>query len=116
MASIPFEIYDNRGHKVSGLVYLEEAFVVFEVQVKKWGLYNEPSEKVKAELGVITAIRFEPGIFGDRIYVVPKRMELLEAIPGDHKGELKLKIAKRHRDEAQRFVAEVLLKKRSAQG
>lgn len=112
MPRIPFTIDDDHGHEISGLTFLDDAFVVFEIQVKKWGLYKEPPETVKAEVGVIDSIRFEVGFFKDKVFVVPRKSELLQAIPGDHKGEIKLKVAKRYRAEAQQFVADVLLRKR----
>lgn len=112
MANIPFEISDSHSDEISGLLLLEEEFVVFEIRVRKWGLYKEPPELVKVEFGVIDNMRFERGFFKDSIFVVPKRSELLDAIPGDHKGELRLKVAKRYREEAQQFVAEVLRRKR----
>jgi hypothetical protein len=112
MASIPFSIDDSRGHTIGGLLFLEAEFVVFEIQVQKWGLYKEPVETVKAELGVIDSIRFEQGFFKDRLYLVPKRAELLAALPGDHTSEIKLKVNKRYRAEAQQFVLDVLQKKR----
>lgn len=113
MERIPFEIHDSRGHKVGGLLFLEDEFLVFDLQVRRWGLVKQPPETVKAELKVIERITFEQGFFGDRILVVPRRIELLDAIPGDHKGEVHLKIAKRYRSDAQDFVSEVLRRKRS---
>ena len=62
---------------------------------------------------VIEHIRFDTGFFSDKIFVVPKRAALLEAIPGDHKGELKLKVSKRYRDAAMQFVTDVLGRKRA---
>ena len=113
MTRIPFEIDSNHGHEITGLVFLEDEFLVFEVQVRKWSLYKEPQEKVKAELAVIEHIRFDTGFFSDKIFVVPKRSALLEAIPGDHKGELKLKVSKRYREAAMQFVTDVLGRKRA---
>ena len=107
MSVIPFQIYDSHGHKIRGVTFLEDEFIVFDVQVRRFGLINQAPEKVKAELGLIADIRFESGLFGDRIIVIPRKMELLDAVPGDHKGEIKLKIARRYRDDAEAFVQEV---------
>ena len=115
MASLPFKISDSRGHEVSGLLYLEDEFLVFEVQVRKWGLYEEPREKVKVEYGALDQVRFKPGFFKDHVYVVPKRTALLEAIPGSHEGEIDLLVAKRYRDQALQFVSDVLHRKQRQQ-
>lgn len=111
MDSIPFEISDDHGHKITGLMLLEEEYLVFEIQVLEWSISRLPTQIVKAELAVVNHIWFKQGIFKDRIFVVPKRSELLEAIPGTHKGEIRLKVAKRYREQAQQFVAEVLQRK-----
>ena len=115
MTRIPFKIDSNHGHEISGLLFIEDEFLVFEVQMRRWSLYKEPKETVKAELAVIEHIRFAAGFFSDKIFIVPKRSALLEAIPGDHDGELKLNVAKRYRDAAADFVTTVLRRKQALQ-
>lgn len=112
MPVIPFTISHDHGHEISGLLSLEEEFVVFDVRVKKWGLFDEPPEKVKAEFGLIDTIRLDRGIFKDHIFIIPKRSDLLKAVPGTHRGELKLKVAKRYWEQAQKLVEEVVERKR----
>ncbi len=116
MAVVPFTISDDHGHDISGLLSLEEEFIVFDVQVKKWGIFDEPPEKVKAEFGLIDTIRLDRGIFKDHIFIVPKRPDLLKAVPGTHKGELKLKVAKRYWEQAQELVMEVISRKQRRTG
>jgi hypothetical protein len=91
---------------VSGLLFLEEEFVVLEIQVVNFGLIKKQPEKVKAEYALVDSIRFEPGLFSDRIIIVPKKVEVLDAVPGSYKGEIVLKIEKRYRDDARRVVTE----------
>ena len=107
MARLPFEITSHQGHLITGLLFLEEAFLVFEIRVVKWGIQKQPTETVKVEFGALDHVRFDRGFFKDHIYVVPKRSALLEAIPGSHKGEIQLHIAKRYREQALALVAEV---------
>lgn len=101
MASIPFDIpeLDDGFSEATGLLFLEEEFLVFDLVVKKFGLFEQPRETVKAEFAVIDHIRLERGIFKDKICIVPKRLELLRAIPGKHKAELRLKVSKAYRDD-----------------
>lgn len=110
--SIPFSLSDSHGHETTGLVYLEGEFLVFAFQTKKWGLFDSSPEKVMAELGVIQQIRFGRGLFSDNIFIIPKNFELTNALPGDHKGEVRIKVPRRYRQEAQEFVDEVRLKAR----
>ncbi|HET6566965.1 MAG TPA: hypothetical protein VFG50_03305 [Rhodothermales bacterium] len=116
MPTIPFTISDEHGHVISGLLFLEEQFVVFDLEVKKWGLFQETPEKVKAEFGLIESIRLDRGFFKDHVYLVPKRSDLLKAVPGSHKGEIKLNIAKRYREQAQELVQEVRSRQRNRAG
>jgi len=107
MPTIPFKISDDHGHEITGLLSLEEEYLVFDLQVKKWSLFKAPPEKVKAEFAVIDSIRLERGFFQDHLFIVPKRIDLLNAVPGTHKGELKLNVSKRYREQAEELAAEV---------
>lgn len=111
MTRIPFEISHELADEITGLLYLEDGYLVFEIQVVAWGISKRPVEIVKAELGLIEHVRHQPGILKDSIFIVPKRAQLLEAIPGSHKGELRLKVKKSYRTEAEAFVRALRSKK-----
>ena len=109
MPTIPFEVQEQGGRAIAGLLFVEEGFLVFDLQEGKCGIFRRRApEKVKAELGLIDHIHLSPGLLTDSLYIVPRRSDLLKAIPGTHKGELRLRVAKRHREQAQTLVAEVL--------
>ena len=109
MASIPFEIQMKAGSSLSGLLFIEDEFLVFDLPARKKGIFRrKPAEKIKVELALVDHLHVVPGIFWDHLYVVPRRSDLLRAIPGDHKGEIKMKIAKRHREQAEKMVSDAL--------
>jgi hypothetical protein len=117
MSRIPFQIPEVHGglSEADGIVYLEDEFLVFDVRVSTLGgLIDQRSEKIKAEVTVIEEARLERGFFSDRLCFVPRKLELLSAVPGTHKGELKLKVSKSHRDQIEHLIDTLYARKRSA--
>lgn len=109
MTRVPFEIPEIHGglSEASGVLYREDEFLVFEYQVKTLG-FKQPSRIIKVEVPVVVSMRLVPGFFSDRLCIVPKTFALLDALPGPHKGEIKLKVAKRYRADAEALAEEVL--------
>ena len=105
---IPFQLPDaNLGFtEIKGLLYLEDAYLVFEVGTGISGGAKKKRHTIKIELRALTAIRFEPGAFRDHLFVRPKKRDLFRAMPGMYrdKDELKLILKKKHRDEAEDLV------------
>ncbi len=110
MESIPFQLPDtNMGTtENSGLVYLDDEFLVFDLQSGLAGLTKNVSRTIKIEPAALVDVRFVQGRIKDALYIRPKKSELLEAMPGDHEVEVKLKIAKRHRRAAERLAGMIL--------
>lgn len=106
MESIPFQLEDtNMGlteHR--GLLYLDDEFLVFEIQSGLSGMSKGERQTIKIEPAALASVRFNQGGIKDTIYIRPKKEALLRAIPGDYETEVKLKIAKRNRQAAERFV------------
>lgn len=109
MLRVPFEIPDVHGglSEASGMLYREEEFLVFEFQIETLGFKQAP-RTIKVELPVVVNMRLVPGIFSDRLCIIPKKLALLDALPGSHKGEAKLKVAKRYRDDVEALIEDVL--------
>lgn len=106
---IPFETPDiHHGFSEGkGFVYLDDEFLVFEVRIHTLGLFEQEAQVIKVEPAVIEAIRLERGLFSDKLCIRPRKIEVLDAIPGDHEIEVKLKVKRKHRLSAQQFVADV---------
>ncbi len=106
---IPFEYDVDDLNEAAGFLYLEDDFLVFELQVLALGLVKRESEIIKAERSVIEDIEVRKGLIKDRLVVSSHSIKLLKAIPGRHATEIVLKIKKKHRREAEEFVDRVHL-------
>ena len=106
---IPFRLPDaNYGiTEVKGAVYVDEAFLVFEVKTGISGGSKKKQQIIKVEPSALDAIRLDEGAFRDRLYIRPKKRDLLRAMPGTYKEDLTLKIQKQYRADAVRLVEEV---------
>lgn len=108
--SVPFKLEDtNMGFtENSGLLYMDEEFLVFDIQSGLKGVTRAERQQVKVAPKAISGIRLKQGNTKDVLYIKPKKTKLLQVIPGDHKHEVKLKIKKKHRVAAERLVQRVL--------
>ena len=108
--SVPFKLEDtNLGFtENSGLLYMDDEFLVFDIQSGLKGVTRASRHQVKVDPKAISGIRLKQGTTKDILYIKPKKGKLLEVIPGDHKREIKLKIKKKHRIAAERLVQRVI--------
>ena len=108
--SVPFQLEDtNMGLTENfGLLYMEDEFLVFDLQSGLKGVTRWKRQLVKVEPKAINGIRLRHGKLKDTLLIKPKKNKLLQVIPGDHKIEVKLKIKKKHRSEAERLVQRVI--------
>ena len=108
--SVPFKLEDtNMGlTEHSGLLYMDEEFLIFDIQSGLKGVTRPERHQVKVDPKALAGIRLKHGNTKDVLYIKPKKTKLLEVIPGDHKGEVKLKIKKKHRMAAERIVQRVV--------
>ncbi len=108
---IPFQLPDaNWGFtEIKGLVYLEEAYLVFDVGAGVSGGSKKKHRTIKIEPSALEAIHLEQGTLNDQLVVRPKERELFRVMPGMYKGkdELALKIKKRYSADAGHLVDEV---------
>ena len=70
---------------------------------------------IKVEPRALEEIYFNRGVFGDRLCLRPKKYDLLTAMPGTHDEEVKLKLRRRYRKDAEQLVYEVR-RRRQVQG
>ncbi len=105
---IPFQIPDiNDTDEAEGFVYIEDDFLVFDVQVLAWGLSRSDTETVKVERGVIDGLRIERGWISDRLHVDTRNTSLLKALPGTHVSAVTVRTKKRYRSEVAAFAEQV---------
>ena len=88
MNSIPFELPDVGLQEIRGKLYLDQEFLVFEVQVALIGEFNKEFQTIKIEPGALKEIHLDRGVIKDRLCIRPKKSDLLTAMPGEYHGEI----------------------------
>ena len=109
MSTIPFSLPDiNLGlTEINGKIYLDEEFVVIDVETSLLGEFSQDQQIVKIEPNAIDEIRLDRGMIKDKLCIRPKKRELLKVMPGTHTAELAMSIWRKYRDRAEQLVADV---------
>lgn len=105
MIRIPFTLPDVGLREIRGLVYLDEGFLVLRMQNALLGVLDTEQDTFKIEPRALAEIRIRRGLLRDRLVIAPKRMELLDLVPGEHLSSVELRVWRKYRPELQRLVA-----------
>ena len=110
---VPFKISEVHGglSEAQGSMYLEDEFLVLEYRIEVIGMFKRPAETIKLELGVITDIELKTGLFRDKVRILPKKLSVLDAVPGKNKEVVTLKTKKKFRSAARRLVNEIKIRR-----
>lgn len=114
MTRIPFTLPDVGLREIEGMVWVDDEFLVIQLTNKLLGLVDEETDVIKIEPTAIQDIRIQRRAFKDRLVITPKKHELLDIVPGKHANDVQLRIWKRHRQNLDRLVLEVLAFQKSA--
>lgn len=106
MDSIPFKLPDVGLSEVQGYVYFDDEFLVFDVETALFGEFNGEEQTIKIEPKAINDLEYEKGVFKDKLFVRPKKRDLLKAMPGSFDEEIKLRVAHKHRKKVRRLIKE----------
>ena len=111
MQIIPFSISDDSAAEIDGLARYEENVLTLEFQMKGsfFGLIKAHVKTVRLPLADIVTARFKKGMFGAVFSLRVRSMTLIEEVPGAKRGELKLRFARKHRDDAHEFASRLQL-------
>lgn len=90
--------------EVSGVLYLDDEFLVFEIETALLGEFDKEQQVIKIEPAALKDIRLDRGIVRDKLCIRPKTDALLKALPGDHLGEVQLKVWSTNRRQAEQLV------------
>ncbi len=112
---VKFTLPDLHGGftEVKGAIYLDEEFLVFDLEIAVMGGLSKKQRTIKIEPRAIAAISLRQGIVRDQICIRPKAVDLLSAMPGNHLGEVCLRMWRNRRDDARHLV--VALRERMRQ-
>jgi len=102
MTPLRFQLPDlNAGlTEVRGVVYLDDPFLVLEVETAFMGEFEKEQQVIKIEPAALKEVRLDHGVFRDRLCLRPKSDALLNALPGEHAVEVRLKVWRTHRKRA----------------
>lgn len=107
MNGIPFQLPDIGLREIHGTVYLDDEFLVFEVEDAFIGEFDKEHMVIKVEPAALSDIRLDRGIIRDRLYIQPKKRDLLTVMPGTYSQALPLKVWNTQRRRAERLVEAV---------
>jgi hypothetical protein len=116
MNSVPFTLSELYGGLATcdGLLRDDGHFVVLEFQVKDSvaGLIKSGVREVRIPVKELVSVTLTKGWLGTswlgvKIVMQASRMELVKDVPGASQGRVELHIARKHRDLAERFVADL---------
>ena len=113
MSSIPFQLPDVGLREIAGKLYLDEDFLTFYVEDALVGEFDKEQHVIKVEPSALQEVWLDHGVVQDRLYIRPKRDDLLKAMPGQYSGELCLKIWRKHRSRAEALVEELRQRSRA---
>ena len=99
MLSVPFEIQEVHGGltEAHGAAYVDEEYLVLEVQTAFLGLFKRDPEVYRIDLTDLEDVRYKKGLRKDRVTLRTRPLDRLTDIPGARKGELCLCFARKDR-------------------
>jgi hypothetical protein len=89
-----------------GLLAIRERRLVLEFQTKDdvFGVYRTDVETVEFLPDEVAAITFRKRLFGAEITIQAHSMQALEDVPGARQGQIRLKVRRRDRAQAQQLA------------
>lgn len=107
MNRIEFTLPDVGLREIEGMVWVEDGFLNIQLSNKLLGIVDEDVNLIKIEASALVDIRLKKRPFKDRLIIIPKRRDLLEAIPGKHANDVQLRIWRNKRADVERLLVEV---------
>jgi hypothetical protein len=93
--------------EIKGAVYLDDEFLVLDMEVASLAGLKKSDRIIKIEPRALSYIFLRRGLVKDKICLRPKRDDLLEAVPGSHRGDVQLRVWRTRRLDAKLLVQEV---------
>jgi len=102
--------------EIGGLVYLDEAYLVLEVQAGITGGFQKKQQVIQVDPRALDDIRFERGMVRDHLVIRPTKRDLFTVMPGMYKGKetLTLSLKTTYRAAAEQLADEVMRRRKGA--
>lgn len=114
--SVPFSIEVGVGDvlngilEIDGLLSFEKDTLLLEYRtsvIPGFSLSGAPLKTVRLLLSDLQDIDYREKVFSTRITFTPRRLSMIEGIPGDHSTDLKLRVKRRNRHRAAELISEI---------
>jgi len=108
---LPFSIANvhNGFSEATGLARLSDKGIVLEYQVSLLGLFKFPIREVSVSFEDITAVALQKRFLRTTLSLHTRSLRTLASLPGSRTGQVRLRIAKRDREQAARWVSALRL-------
>lgn len=114
MHTVPFSISDAYEGlaDVEGLARFEADVLSLEFEAKDafFGVIKSGVKEIHLSLADLVSVDFSKNMFRATVKLRVRSMMLVETIPGAKRGELKLRFARKHRDEAHTLASQLQLR------
>jgi hypothetical protein len=107
MIRIPFTLPDVGLREIEGMISIEDEFIVLDLSDKLLGLVDLDEKTIKIEPAALREVRLQRRPFKDRLILVPKKKALLDAVPGKHASDVRLRIWRTQRSETERLLVTI---------
>lgn len=105
---IPFRGPNVGLRQIKGFLYLEDdEFLVLDVRNALRGGFDANGQLIKVAPRALQEVELAEGRIRDRLCIRPKNPDLLEAMPGSYKDELRLKTHRQYREQIARLQYEL---------
>jgi len=108
MTRIAFTLPDVGLREIKGMAYVDDGWLVLQVQHGLLGLIDVEKKEVRIEPAALEDVHIRRGLFYDRLVLTPRRADLLDALPGEHRTSVNLSVWRRQRADLERLLDEIL--------
>jgi hypothetical protein len=108
MNRVAFTLPDVGLREIKGMAYVDDGWLVLKVQDGLLGVLDVEKKEVRIEPAALEDIRIRRGLLYDKLVLTPRRVDLLDAIPGEHRVSVDLSVWRRHRRDLERLLDELL--------
>jgi hypothetical protein len=107
MTRISFTLPDVGLRELRGTAHVEDGFLVINIEDALLGLADAQRTTLKVAPEALSDVRIDRGLFRDKLIVEPKRASLLDAVPGTHRSDLRLRVSRKQRRDLERLLEDV---------
>jgi hypothetical protein len=104
MNRISFTLPDVGLREIRGMVYLEEDFLVLKLDQALLGMIDAEKDIIKIDTNALRDLHVRRGLFRDRLVIRPKKSQLLDLVPGEHRDAVELRVRRKYRPDLMRLV------------